>query len=190
MFCCLQKNQPSHAALQWFFDALLKTHPHMGCVRKSSHEVRETERKIILLPVVHQMAIKKQKQKPKKNRGGGEIFEAAKAQHENGGKTLAGWSWNSHKCNFLYRIHHQPFTCTCYIIAAGKALLTLWDILWVIWPDLKSPDLKLKWEKETVFYLLTKMTLYYVLEPALSPFELNLAITDVHWCQNRRKSWH
>lgn len=156
----------------------------MGCVRKSSHEVRETERKIILLPVVHQMAIKKTKTKAKKKPRGCEIFEAAKAQHENGGKTLAG-CWNSHKCNFLYRTHHQPFTCTYYIIAAGKALLTLWDILWVIWPDLK-----LKWGKETVFYLLTKMTFDYVLEPASSPFELNLAITDVQWWQNRRKSWH
>lgn len=80
----------------------------MGCVRKSSHDVRETE-KNNTTSCCPSNGNKKQKPKKKKKNRGCEIFDAAKAQHENGGKTLAGLSWNSHKCNFLYRIYHQPF---------------------------------------------------------------------------------
>lgn len=96
MFCCLQKTS-----------RVMHPPTHMGCVRKSSHDVRETE-KNNTTSCCPSNGNKKQKPKNKQTRGC-EIFEAAKAQHENGGKTLAGWSWNSHKCFFLYRIYHQPF---------------------------------------------------------------------------------
>lgn len=155
----------------------------MGCVRKSSHDVRETEKNNTTSCCPSNG---NKKQKPKKKKTGGVRYLTLQKRSM---KTVekhwlgeVGIHINVISCiGFII----NPLTCTCYIIAAGKALLTLWDILWVIWSDLK-----LKRGKETVFYLLTNITLDYVLEPALSPFELNLAITDVHWWQIRRKSWH
>lgn len=162
MFCCLQKNQPSHAALHSdYFYALLKTSPpHTWAVWGKAPTMLEKQRKIILLPVVHQMAIKNKSQKTNKP-GGVRYLKLQKRSMKTVEKHWlgeVGIHINVFSCiGFII----NPLTCTCYIIAAGKALLTLWDILWVIWSDLK-----LKWGKETVFYLLTNITLDYVLEPA------------------------
>lgn len=106
----LSSKEPAESCsfTQWLFLCFIKNiPPHTWAVWGKAPTMLEKQRKIILLPVVHQMAIKNKSQKNKQTRGC-EIFEAAKAQHENGGKTLAGWSWNSHKCFFLYRIYHQP----------------------------------------------------------------------------------
>lgn len=159
----LSSKEPAESCsfTQWLFLCFIKNiPPHTRAVWGKAPTMLEKQRKIILLPVVHQMAIKNKSQKTNKP-GGVRYLKLQKRSMKTVEKHWlgeVGIHINVFSCiGFII----NPLTCTCYIIAAGKALLTLWDILWVIWSDLK-----LKWEKETVFYLLTNITLDYVLEPA------------------------